>query len=218
MLIGGLIAYGIENYTYRSKTFFRTAFFLPVVTSVAVIAIVWEQMYAPYYGILHEFLKNLGLPIESSLLADADTTIFALIIVNIWQWTGFSMLMYIVGLNNIPAEIYDAAKIDGASGLNLALFVLIPMLGPVTKSLLLLGIIGTLQTFPVVYLMTTGGPDHASEVFGTYIFKQAFVLGQTGYAATLSVAVLVIALALTIVQIVWLGSQLAPTTVRGEPR
>ncbi len=118
------------------------------------------------------------------------------------------MLMYIAGLTNLPREILEAARVDGAKGLRLAVSVIIPMLSNVTKSLLLLGIIGTLQTFPVVFLMTNGGPNHASEIFGTYIFKQSFVLGDLGIGAALSVIVLVIAFVLSVLQIMFLGSQL----------
>jgi multiple sugar transport system permease protein/raffinose/stachyose/melibiose transport system permease protein len=181
-----------------------------VVTSVSVVAIVWAQIYAPYYGIAQNYLKMIGLNLGTSYLGDADLAIFALIVVNIWQWTGFSMLMYIAGLHNISSEILDAARIDGARRLSLARRIVVPLLAPVTKSLLLLGIIGTLQTFPIVHLMTGGGPNHASEIFGTYIFQQGIVLGATGYGATLSMIVLVIALVLSLVQIVAFGTQLAP--------
>ncbi len=210
MLIGGVIAYLIERYTYRSKTFFRVMFFLPVITSVSVVSIVWAQMYAPYYGIVQEYLKYLGIQLSIAPLGEPRTAIFSLIIVNIWQWTGFSMIMYVAGLNNIPSDIFDAARIDGAHGLKLALRIIVPLVAPVTRSLLLLGVIGTLQTFPIVYLMTDGGPDHASEVFGTYIFKQGFVIGDTGYSSALSTLVLIIALALSIIQIVAFGAQLTP--------
>src|SRR6266481_5547784 len=186
MIVGGTIAYLIERYTSRSKTFFRVMFFLPVVTSVSVVSIVWAQMYAPYYGIVQEYLKYLGVQLTIAPLGEPGTAIFALILVNIWQWTGFSMIMYIAGINNIPSELFDAALIDGAHGLNLAVRIVVPLLSPVTLALLLLGVIGTLQTFPIVHLMTGGGPDHASEIFGTYIFKQSFVIGDTGAGATLS--------------------------------
>ncbi len=211
MLIGGVIAYLIERYTSRSKTFFRVMFFLPVITSVSVVSIVWAQMYAPYYGIVQEYLKYLGVQLSIAPLGEPRTAIFSLIIVNIWQWTGFSMIMYVAGLNNIPSDIFDAARIDGAHGLKLAVRIIVPLVSPVTRSLLLLGVIGTLQTFPIVYLMTDGGPDHASEVFGTYIFKQGFVIGDTGYSSALSTLVLTIALALSIIQIVAFGAQLTPT-------
>ena len=210
MLIGGVLAYFIERHTHRLRGFFRTMFFLPVVTSVSVISLVWVQIYAPYYGIAQEYLKQVGIVMSSSPIGDPSTAIYALIVVNIWQWTGFSMLMYIAGIANLPTEVLDAAYVDGAKGWRLAVHVVVPMLAPATKSLLLLGVIGTLQTFPIVHLMTGGGPNHASEVFGTYIFKQSFVLGDTGAGATLSMIVLLLALVLSIVQIVFLRAELSP--------
>jgi len=212
MVLGGSIAYLIERHTLRSRTFFRVMFFLPVVTSVSVVSIVWAQMYAPYYGIVQEYLKYLGVQLTVAPLGEPSIAIFALILVNIWQWTGFSMIMYIAGINNIPSELFDAALIDGAHGWNLVVRIVIPLLSPVTRSLLLLGVIGTLQTFPIVHLMTDGGPDHASEIFGTYIFKQGFVIGDTGYSSALSALVLFLALALSVVQIVVLGARLTPQT------
>ena len=145
------------------------------------------------------------------MLGDPRTAIYAVIIINIWMYTGFSMLLYIVGLHRIPSEIMDAAKADGATGWRLARHVLVPMLAPTTKSLLLLGIIGTLQTFALVYLTTGGGPAHFSEVLGTHIFRTNFFLDQSGFAAALSVITLVIAFVATIVQIRFLRSGLGPT-------
>ena len=210
MLIGGLLAWFIERHTNRLRGFFRTMFFLPVVTSVSVVSLVWVQIYAPYYGIAQNYLRHIGITMVSSPIAEPGTAIYALILVNIWQWTGFSMLMYIAGLANMPGEVLDAARVDGATGWRLAVNVVIPMLAPATKSLLLLGVIGTLQTFPIVHLMTGGGPNRASEVFGTYIFKQSFVIGDTGGGAALSVIVLGIALVLSLVQIGFLGARLTP--------
>lgn len=210
MLIGGLLAWFIERHTHRLRGFFRTAFFLPVVTSVSVVSLVWVQIYAPYYGIAQEYLSRVGITMVSSPIAEPATAIYALILVNIWQWTGFSMLMYIAGLANMPGEVLDAARVDGATGWRLAKDVVVPMLAPATKSLLLLGVIGTLQTFPIVHLMTGGGPNRASEVFGTHIFKQSFVIGDTGQGATLSVIVLLIALVLSLVQIGFLGARMTP--------
>lgn len=211
MVIGGTVAYFIERHTVRWRGFFRTMFFLPVVTSVSVISLVWIQIYAPYYGIAQEYLSRVGITLTNSPIGDPATAIYALILVNIWQWTGFSMLMYVAGFANLPPEVLDAARVDGARGFKLAVFVIVPMVSPVTKSLLLLGVIGTLQTFPIVHLMTGGGPNHASEIFGTYIFKQSFVLGDTGVGATLSVVVLLLALLLSVAQIVLLGADLGPT-------
>ncbi|MBX5193697.1 sugar ABC transporter permease [Rhizobium sp. NZLR3b] len=210
MLFGGVLAYFIERHTTAWRGFFRTMFFLPVVTSVSVVSLVWVQIYAPYYGIAQEYLKHVGIIMTNSAIGDPKTAIYALIVVNIWQWTGFSMLMYIAGIANLSTEVLDAARIDGAKGWRLAVHVIMPMLSPSTKSLLLLGVIGTLQTFPIVHLMTAGGPNRASEVFGTFIFKQSFVLGETGSGAALSVIVLVVALILSLAQIAALGARLSP--------
>ena len=206
MILGGVIAYFIETYTTRWRSFFRTMYFIPVVTSVSVVSIVWAQIYAPYYGIGQEYLRWIGIVLEDSFLGNTKTALYAMIVVNIWQWTGFSMLMYIAGLTNIPASVLEAAQLDGAKGMAFAAHVIVPMLTPVTKSLLLLGIIGTLQTFPIVFLMTNGGPNHATEVFGTYIFKKSFIIGDLGLGASLSIIVLSIAFVLSVVQIFWLGS------------
>jgi raffinose/stachyose/melibiose transport system permease protein len=211
MVVGGLIAYFVEYHTKRFRAFFRTMFFLPVVTSVSVISIVWAQIYAPYYGLGQAYLQYFGIQLASSPLGDTRLAIYALVVVNIWQWMGFSMLMYVAGLGNIPSEVMDAAKVDGATGWRLGMEVIVPMLSPVTRSLLLLGILGTLQTFPIVQLMTGGGPDHASEVFGTLIFRESFVVNDVQKGAALSVIVLLLALVLSLTQIAALGARLAPT-------
>lgn len=200
MILGGTLAYFIETHANRSKALLRTAFLIPMVTSVAVVAIVWAQFYAPVYGPLANLLSQVGLPFSNSMLGDPKTAIYAVIIINIWQFTGFSMLLYIVGLHRIPGEIMDAARADGAGGWRLAWNILIPMLSGTTKSLLLLGIIGTLQTFALVFLTTGGGPAHTSEVLGTQIFRTFFFQNLDGYAAALSVITLAIAFVLTVAQ------------------
>jgi raffinose/stachyose/melibiose transport system permease protein len=209
MLVGGTLAYLIETHARRARTILRTAFLIPMVTSASVVAIVWAQFYAPIYGPLAEVLRQLHF--SNSMLGDPKTAIYAVVIINIWMYTGFSMLLYIVGLHRIPREIMDAAKADGATGWRLARHVLVPMLAPTTKSLLLLGIIGTLQTFALVYLTTGGGPAHFSEVLGTHIFRTNFFLDQSGYAAALSVVTLLIAFVATIIQMRFLRSGLGPT-------
>jgi raffinose/stachyose/melibiose transport system permease protein len=206
MLIGGALAFVIEERIPRGRPFFRTIFFLPVVTTVVVIAITWSAMYAPYYGIIGHWMHNLGLATQLDPLGSTSSAIYAIIIINIWEWTGFSMLLYIAGLHNISEEIKEAAQVDGAKGLRLISAIYVPLLAPVHKSLVLLGIIGTLQTFALVFATTGGGPDHASEMPGTYIFKEGFSVQQMGYASSISVVVLVLTLILTALQLRFLGS------------
>ena len=206
MLIGGLLAFAIEERIPRGRPFFRTIFFLPVVTTVVVIAITWSAMYAPYSGIIGHWLHDLGVTGQLDPLGSTSTAIYAIIVINIWEWTGFSMLMYIAGLHNISEEINEAAQVDGARGLRLLSSIYVPLLAPVHKALVLLGIIGSLQTFALVFATTGGGPDHYSEMPGTYIFKEGFTDQQMGYASAISVVVLVITLILTAVQLRFLGA------------
>lgn len=212
MVIGGTLAYLIEQFARRSKAILRTAFLIPMVTSASVVAIVWAQFYAPSYGPLENLLEMVGISLGGkSLLGDSSTAIYAIIVINIWMYTGFSMLLYIVGLHRISSEILDAARADGATGLRLAWHILVPMLAPTTKSLLLLGIIGSLQTFALVFLTTKGGPNNASEVFGTQIFRVAFVQNHDGYASALSVITLAVAFLATVFQLRFLRTGLSPT-------
>jgi len=204
--IGFFLAYLIEERLRRGKGFFRTAFFLPVATSVSVVAIIWGKMYLPYNGLFQTIFSSLGMDISVNVLGDPSLAIYGIILTNIWEWTGWSMIMYVAGISQIPEELKEAAKIDGATKWKEIRYVFLPALAPTHKSLLMLGVIGSLQTFALVYTMTSGGPNYASEMPGTYIFKMGFTNQQMGYASALSVTFLLFALALTIIQVKFLGS------------
>lgn len=206
MVIGFFLAYVIEECLTRYKTFFRTLFFIPVVTSVVVIAVLFKNMFSPYQGLITNIIYSLGVKGPLDWLGNVNTAIFAIIAVNIWEWTGWSMLLYIAGLSQIPEEIKEAGDIDGATGFRKIWNIFIPQLAYVHKSLIMLGIIGSLQTFALVYSMTSGGPNSASEMPGTYIFRMGFRVQQMGYASAISVVILLIALALTAFQVITLGS------------
>ncbi len=205
--LGFIIAYIItENVSTTGRSFFRTIFFLPVATSVSVVAIVWSKMMQPYNGLFQVIMRSMNLDISINILGSTNGAIFGLIAANIWEWTGWSMVMYIAGMSQISQSMKEAAKIDGVNQLQLITQIYIPTLSGTHKSLLMLGIIGSLQTFALVYAMTNGGPNHASEMPGTYIFKSGFGNQQMGYASALSVLFLLFALFLTIFQIKVLGA------------
>ena len=204
--LGFILAYIIEERLKRFKGFFRTGFFFPVVTSVSVIAIVWTKMYAPYQGILTHFLSSIGISGQMDFLGAPKTSIFAIILVNIWEWTGWSMVMYVAGISQIPEDIKEAAQIDGAGAMRMIFSIYLPSLVSVHKALLMLGIIGSLQTFALIFTMTAGGPNHASEMPGTYIFTVGFTNQQMGYASAISIFILAFALILTALQVLVFGS------------
>jgi ABC-type sugar transport systems, permease components len=206
MVLGFFLAYTIEEHLKRYKSFFRTLFFIPVVTSVVVIAILFKNMFSPYQGLITNVIYSLGIKGPLDWLGSVKSAIFAVIAVNIWEWTGWSMILYVAGISQISEEIKEAAEIDGAKGFKKILYIFIPQLASVHKSLIMLGIIGSLQTFALVYSMTSGGPNSASEMPGTYIFRMGFKVQQMGYASAISVIILLIALVFTVLQVLTIGS------------
>ena len=200
--VGFSLAYIIEEKILYAKTLFRTVFFIPVVTSVVVIAIIWSNLYSPYNGLINNLLREFaGIEQPLNFLGDPKTVIFALIVVNIFEWTGWSMALYIAGISEIPIEMKEAALIDGVTGFPLIRRIYLPVLAHVHKSLIMLGFIGSLQTFALIYGMTTGGPNSASEMPGTYIFRTGFTLQRMGYASAISTVILIFTLLVTLFQI-----------------
>jgi len=212
--LGFLLAYVIEERLGRgkrgsnlSKGVFRTLLFIPVVTSVTVVGIVWSKIFQPYQGTLGYYLNSLfGLSSTINVLGNSRGAIYGVMAANIWEWTGWSMLMYIGGISQIPEDLKEAARIDGASTWQEIRHIYLPSLASVHKSLLMLGIIGSLQTYALISVMTKGGPNHASEMPGTYIFQRGFTNVQMGYACAISVLILAFALILTFIQVKFLGS------------
>ncbi|MCB1495846.1 MAG: sugar ABC transporter permease [Bauldia sp.] len=207
MVLGFLIAFLLEIRT-RMVPVFRALFYLPAIVSPVVIGIVWQRIYNPFGGLLSDIGIATGLRfLTFSFLANTQTAIFAVIVVNIWQWMGFSMLMYIAGMKGISREVLEAARLDGITTRQTAVHVVWPMLRHVHLTLVLLGVIGTLQTFPLIYIMTKGGPNHATEMLPNYIFQQGFILQNMGYASALSVVLLVLSLGLSVFQVKVLGAR-----------
>ena len=187
---------------------FRIIFFMPAIISPVVLGIIWQRIYAPYGGLLADLGRAIGVPfLIQPFIADPKIAIFSTIFVNVWQWTGFSMLMYVAGLQGLPEEVLSAAEVDGANIRQRIQFVIWPMLRHVHLTLILLGVIGTLQTFALVFMLTNGGPNHATEMLPTYIFQKAFTLQSMGYASAVAVVLLVIALSASIFQVRVLGSR-----------
>lgn len=190
------------------RTIYRAIFYLPAIVSPIVIGIVWQRIYDPFGGLLADLARRADLPwLAQPYLADPAMATYATIAVNVWQWTGFSMLLYLAGLQGLPGEVLEAATIDGATGWQRLRQIVWPMLRPVHLTLILLGIIGALQTFALVFILTRGGPNNASQTMPTYIFQQAFQLSSMGYGAAISVVLLVVALAASLGQMRFLGSR-----------
>ena len=199
--IGFVLALAIEMHIPRGRVVFRTLLFLPMVITPSVIALVFTTIYAPEYGLLYGVFDSLGIAGSfPAILGDPSTATFGVIAVNVWQWCGFFVLMYCVGLAQLDRELLAAAAIDGAVGMGLVRHVIWTLLRPTTTSLAVLGTIQALQQFPLIFLMTEGGPADSTQTLATYIFQTAFVLNQAHYASAVAVVLFVLALLIIMLQ------------------
>lgn len=207
MFLGFALAMMV-NSKVRGRVIYRAIFYMPAIISPIVIGIIWQRIYNPFGGLLADIAKLTGLTfLKQAYLADPKIAIFSCILVNVWQWTGFSMLLYLAGLQGLSQDVLDAASVDGANLWQRIRYVIWPMLKHVHLTLILLGVIGTLQTFALIFMLTKGGPNHASEMMPTYIFLKAFQLQSMGYASAISVILLILALSLSIFQVRVLGAR-----------
>lgn len=180
--------------------FLKNAVFLPVLLSPIIIGIMWSRMLDAF-GIINKLLQSahiIKLPIL--FLGNEKIALYTIIIATIWQFTGYDMLIYYAGLQGIPKDIIEAARIDGANEAKVILKIIIPSLSPVITIAMLLNIIGGYKVFDIVYVMTAGGPNRASEVLATYLFQQAFRFNNMGYASVIAVIIIILSLIISIVR------------------
>jgi len=202
-----LLVASLLNSKIRGSTAFRTLYFMPVVISGAISGLLWSMIYEPNFGILNETLRSLGLGNFAQLwLADRNTVMPSIILVSIWGSLGFYIVIFFAGLQNIPQELYEAASLDGAGAWQRFRHVSVPMLRPVITVAVVLNTIGGIQVFDSVWVMTAGGPNHASETLGTYLYSTAFGARgssnpQLGYAATIAIFILIFSLVISVFQI-----------------
>ena len=175
------------------RSFFRTIFFLPYVLSEVNTAIMWMLLYNadPARGFLNAIMVQLGLqPI--AWLADMKVVIFAIFITLTWKYFGFHMLLYLTGLQNIPREIEEAALIDGATPIQNFFYITLPLLGSTIKTSVYMSVLGSIQQFILVWVMTKGGPVNASETMATYMYRFGFVRFQLGYGSAVAIIMFIL--------------------------
>jgi multiple sugar transport system permease protein len=189
------------NTKVRGQALFRTMFYLPVVTPLVVSAIIWKWVYQGDYGLLNYYLLQLGIIKEKIFwLADPDLALPALIIMGIWTGTGAPMVIYLAGLQSIPEEMYDAAKVDGASAWQRLLYITVPLLRPTTFFLVVTNVIATFQIFTEVYIMTNGGPLNRTTTIGYYLYINAFRELDMGYATAMAFVLFAMIFVFTLIQ------------------
>ena len=199
IVLGLGVALLIESET-TAKSFFRTAYFLPVASLIVAMATVWQYLFHPTIGPINALLASVGIP-GPNWLGSAGTVLYSLSIIGVWQSVGFNMVLFLAGLTAIPRELYGAAEVDGArSAIDRFRLVTWPMLAPTTLFVTTISIINAVKVFETVQTLTEGGPNRASEVLLFTIYHEGFVYLHVGYASAMTVVFLVILMVLTFLQ------------------
>lgn len=177
----------------------RKIYLIPMLLSSVAIAQLWIKIYNPANGILNSILRGIGIDNPPAWLAEPSIVLYAIFIPILWQYAGFYILIYYAALKNIPESIIEAARIDGASALQIAYKIKLPLIMGVVKVTIVLAIVGSLKYFDLIYVMTSGGPNGASEVMASYMYKLAFANYNFGYGSAVGFLLLIITLIVTIV-------------------
>jgi len=182
------------------KSFYRAVFFIPVMATLIAMAISWEYMLHPQFGLINLLLKKIGLA-PQAWLTDPALALPTLAVIGVWQLFGFNMVLFLAGLVSIPRHLYDAAALDGAqSAWSRFWLVTWPMLGPVTMFIVIISAIRSFQVFDTVHVLTKGGPNKASEVLLYTMYSEGFEFFRSGLAAAIAVVFLVFVLTLTVIK------------------
>lgn len=187
----------------KGSDFLRKIYLIPMLLSSVAIAQLWMKIFDPTNGMANKLLEMFGVENTPIWLADPKIALYAIFIPVIWQYAGFYILIYYAALKNVPDEIIEAAKIDGANSWQIAYKIKLPLISGVFKVTIMLAVVGSLKYFDLIYVMTGGGPNGASEVMASYMYKEAFKLNNFGYGSAIGFGLLVIALFMT-----WLISTL----------
>jgi multiple sugar transport system permease protein len=220
-LVISLVIAILLNNKLRGIGFYRTVHFLPVVTSLIAVAMVWQWIYHPTVGLANYIMELLHVPAQSWLseprgifqmfleplgitlptyLRGPSLALVSIILMSIWKGLGYNVVIFLAGLQNIPQQYYEAARIDGASQFGLFRHVTWPLLSPITFYVLIITTITSFQVFGQVWLMTQGGPLRTTNVIVYYLYDRAFNLSRYGMGATIAFVVFIIVLMLTLVQ------------------
>jgi multiple sugar transport system permease protein len=193
-----LLALGL-NARVRGETLFKTLYYLPVVLSVAVTAIIWRWLYSTEFGIINHYLSLLGGP-RPAWLNSPGLAMPSLAVMSIWWGAGGNMLIYLAGLRGIPDEYYEAARMDGAGAWARFRHVTLPLLRPALLFCLVMSLIGSSQVFGQSYILTGGGPHYSTLTVVLYMYQTGFSLYRMGYACAVAYVLFALVLGLTVVQ------------------
>ncbi len=200
VMIASLLVALVMNQKLKAVYFFRTLFYMPVISSWVAVSIIWITLLDPQVGILNYVLQELGLA-PVNWLGDPKTAMIAIVIISIWKSLGFQMVIWLAGLQAIPEELHEAAAIDGATRTQAFFRITLPLLAPTTFFLAITGVIGSFQVFSPIYVITGGGPRGSTDVVVYHIYTRAFEAYDMGYAAAQAWVLFAVIFVATLIQV-----------------
>ena len=190
----------VLNHARRGVILFRTIYFLPVISSTVAVALVWMWIYSPDFGVLNHLLSLLRIP-GPNWLVSSKWAMPAVIIMSIWKAIGFNMIIFLAGLQGVPTQLYEAARIDGANSWQTFSKITLPLISPTTFFITVVSIINAFQVFESTYILTKGGPANSTLTIVYYLFNNAFEYFKMGYACSVAYILFLIILVLTLIQL-----------------
>lgn len=186
----------------RKPNFLVSSYFMPVILSVVIVGQLWKTIYNPASmgGMLNQMLMMIGLESWARpWLTEPAVAMYSLYFVALWQYLGYHTLIQFTGISNVPTEIYEAARLDGADGFKADRYITLPMIIPIFKISIVLAFIGSLQAFDMVMVMTGGGPAHATDVISTHMYNMSFLSMKYGYGSSIAAFLVVVCLSATLI-------------------
>ena len=199
-LAASLLLALLLNRKLRGVAFFRTVAFFPYITSIVAIAQVWNILFSPDYGPINDILRAIGIHHPPGWTVSGTWAMPAVIIVGTWREMGYYMLLFLAGLQTIPQQLYEAARVDGANARQRFMAVTLPGLRPTTFFVTVMLTIGSFKIFDLILVMTQGGPGQSTLVLSQYIYQKGFSENQFGYASALSIVLFAICFVVTVIQ------------------
>lgn len=190
-----LLLAAVMNNKIRGSEFYKTAYFLPFITPMIVIAMVWQWIFDPNIGFINAFLK-----INQTWLYDTNHAMNVLIFISVWKLIGYNMVIFLSGFSSLDNNVYEASKIDGASVVKTFINITLPLMSPIIFFVMLITTISSFQVFDLIYLMTEGGPNEATNILVYWLYKNAFEFFNVGKASAIAYILFVLILILTIIQ------------------
>ena len=194
----GLFFAALLNQEIRGKYLYRAIYFVPVVAPTVAVALLWSLLYEPNFGVFNGLLRLIGVQ-GPNWLGSTTWAMRSVIFEAIWSGLGFTILIFLAGLQGISQEYYEAAEIDGANGVQKFFFITIPLLSPTTFFLLVTGVIGAFQVFDIPFVLTHGGPANATQMVVLYLYNNAFTFQKMGLASAVALIVFILIITLTFI-------------------